>query len=246
MDMINVFCSPQCPARGGIKMQTIWPDDRRPAEDVGPRTIEEIKRLFPARNASSVSDEQAFYMLMPDGFLIGDEVEGRGHFNHSVILGSENYENQTEFYKQHGALRVDINEYLYVDVMFALTDSQRLAIGQMYRKIGYHEMTWQIAWLPDRTKRTEGTLQQFFQALDEALNEMARERVTMSQIREVLKTGQLREPFRAKDVNRAIGITFAGVFLPKHRVGNPGMKGRKNTEHFIQVSRGLYRLKNPN
>jgi hypothetical protein len=163
-----------------------------------------------------------------------------------VILGSENYENQTEFYKQHGALRVDINEYLYVDVMFALTDSQRLAIGQMYRKIGYHEMTWQIAWLPDRTKRTEGTLQQFFQALDEALNEMARERVTMSQIREVLKTGQLREPFRAKDVNRAIGITFAGVFLPKHRVGNPGMKGRKNTEHFIQVSRGLYRLKNPN
>jgi hypothetical protein len=36
-------------------------------------TIEEIKRLFPPRNASSVSDEQAFCMLMPDGDLIGDE-----------------------------------------------------------------------------------------------------------------------------------------------------------------------------
>lgn len=150
-------------------MMTIWPEHRRPTEDVGPRTIEEIKRLFPPRNASSVSDKQAFYMLMPDGDLIGDECEGRGYFNHSVILGSENYENQNEFYKQNEALRVDINEYLYVDVMFALTDAQRLAIGQMFRKIGYHEMTWQIAWLPDRTKRTEGTVQQFFQALNEAL-----------------------------------------------------------------------------
>lgn len=150
-------------------MMTIWPDDRRPTDDDGPRTIEEIMRLFPPRNASSVSDEQAFYMLMPDGDLIGDESKRRGYFNHSVILGSENYKNQIEFYKQHGALRIDIHEYLYVDVMFALTDSQRLAIGQMFRKIGYHEMTWQIAWLPDRTKRTDGTLQQFFQALDEAL-----------------------------------------------------------------------------
>jgi hypothetical protein len=153
-------------------MMTIWPDDRRPTEDVGPRTIEEIKRLFPPRNGSSVSDEQAFYMLMPDGDLIGDESKWRGYFNHSVILGSQNYENQNDFYKQHGALRVDINKYLYVDVMFALTDAQRLAIGQMFQKIGYHEMTWQIVWLPDRTRRTDGTLQQFFEALNKALSRL--------------------------------------------------------------------------
>ena len=149
---------------------TIWPDDRHPTEDVGARTIEEIKRLFPPRNAPSVSGEQAFYLLMPDGDLIGDESKSRGYFNHSVIVGSENYKNQTAFYKQHQALRIDIHKYLYVDVLFALTDAQRLAIGQMFRKIGYHEMTWQIAWLPDRTKRTDGTLQQFFQELDQALS----------------------------------------------------------------------------
>lgn len=38
--------------------------------------------------------------------------------------------------------------------------------------IGYPEMTWQIAWIPDRTKRTEGTLQQFFQALTDALKSL--------------------------------------------------------------------------
>ncbi len=155
-------------------MRTIWPEDRRPTEgEVGPRELEEIKRLFPPRDASSVSDEQAFYMLMSNGDLIGDESERRGYFNHSVILGSENYENQNEFYKEHGALRIDINEYLYVDVMFAPNEAQRLAIGKMYRKIGYHEMTWQIAWMPDKTKRTEGTLQQFFKALNEALTHLS-------------------------------------------------------------------------
>ena len=150
-------------------MTTIWPDDRRPNEAAGPRTIEEIKWLFPPRNASSISDKQAFYMLMPDGDLVGDESEHRGYFNHSVILGAENYENQDQFYKEHSALRIDIYRSLYVDVMFAPNGAQRLSIGQMYRKIGYHEMTWQIAWLSDRTKRTEGTLQQFFQGLNEAL-----------------------------------------------------------------------------
>lgn len=34
-------------------------------------------------------------------------------------------------------------------------------------------------------------------------------------------------------------IHWAGTFLPKHRVGNPG----GNTELFVQVERGLYRLK---
>lgn len=150
-------------------MRTIWPEDRHPVEDVASRTIEEMERLFPPREASSVSDKQAFYVLLPDGRLLGDESEGRGYFNHSVILGSENYKNQGEFYKLHGALRVDINKYLYVDVIVVPSDAQRQAIGQMYKKIGYHEMTWQIAWLPDRTRRTEGTLQQFFEALNQAL-----------------------------------------------------------------------------
>jgi hypothetical protein len=150
-------------------METIWPEDRRPNEEVGPRALDEMKRLFPPRSASSVSDKQAFYMLMPNGDLIGDEAEERGYFNHSMILGSENYKNQDEFYKNHQAMRIDINEYLYVDVMFAPNEAQRLAIGRMYRAIGYHEMTWQIAWIPDRTKRTTGTLTKFFKALDEAL-----------------------------------------------------------------------------
>jgi hypothetical protein len=159
-------------------MKTIWPEDRHPTEDAGRRTLEEIYRLFPPRRASSVSNNQAFYILMPNGDLIGDESEGRGYFNHSVILGPENYESQTEFYKEHEALRVDINEYLYVDVMFAPSEAQRLAIGQMFKEIGFHEMTWQIAWMPDRTKRTEGTLQQFFQALNETLRFLEQPRNT--------------------------------------------------------------------
>ena len=68
---------------------------------------------------------------------------------------------------------------------------------------------------------------------------MLAEKETMKHTREAVRTGRLKQPFRAADVNRELGITYAGVFLPKHRVGNPG----KNTEHFIQVERGLYRLK---
>jgi hypothetical protein len=62
---------------------------------------------------------------------------------------------------------------------------------------------------------------------------------TIRRIREAVAAGRLTEPFRADDVNRALGITFAGTFLPKHRTRNPG----RNTELFIQVERGLYRLK---
>jgi hypothetical protein len=68
---------------------------------------------------------------------------------------------------------------------------------------------------------------------------MLTEKETMRRIREAVKAGRLKQPFRAADVNRALEITYAGVFLPKHRIGNPG----ENTEHFIQVERGLYRLK---
>jgi len=72
---------------------------------------------------------------------------------------------------------------------------------------------------------------------------MLHERETMRRIREAVRNGTLLQPFRAADVNRAIKIHYAGVFLPKHRVGNPGINGKPNTEHFVQVERGLYRLK---
>jgi hypothetical protein len=65
------------------------------------------------------------------------------------------------------------------------------------------------------------------------------ERNTIRRIREAIKSGSLVQPFRASDVNRVLGIDYAGVFLPKHRVGNPG----GFTEHFVQTERGLYRLK---
>ena len=61
----------------------------------------------------------------------------------------------------------------------------------------------------------------------------------MRRIREALKRGTLLQPFRSADVNRGSGIDYAGMFLPKHGVGNPG----GFTEHFIQIERGLYRLK---
>jgi hypothetical protein len=65
------------------------------------------------------------------------------------------------------------------------------------------------------------------------------ERDTIRRIREAVREGRLIEPFRGGDVDRALGISFVRTFLPKHRVGNPG----NNTELFVQVSRGLYRLK---
>ena len=68
---------------------------------------------------------------------------------------------------------------------------------------------------------------------------MLAERTTMRRIREAIEKGTLVQPFRPSDVNRALSIDYAGVFLPKHRVGNPG----GFTQHLIQIERGLYRLK---
>jgi hypothetical protein len=45
--------------------------------------------------------------------------------------------------------------------------------------------------------------------------------------------------FTPAEVNRVLGIDWAGIFLPKHRVGNPG----GFTELFVRLDRGLYRLK---
>jgi hypothetical protein len=72
---------------------------------------------------------------------------------------------------------------------------------------------------------------------------MHSERETTRLIRDAVKRGTLIEPFTPADVNLAIGIDYAGAFLPKHRVGNHGFKGKLNTEHFAQVKRGFYQLK---
>jgi hypothetical protein len=54
-----------------------------------------------------------------------------------------------------------------------------------------------------------------------------------------LEERKLAERFCLADVNRALGINYAGVFLPKHRSGNPD----KFSERFVQIGRGLYQLK---
>ena len=68
---------------------------------------------------------------------------------------------------------------------------------------------------------------------------MAYERDTIRRIREAVADGRLGRAFRAADVNGALKITFAGVFLPKHCVSNPD----GFTELFVRISPGLYRLK---
>ncbi|MGH9437293.1 MAG: hypothetical protein ACRD22_05190 [Terriglobia bacterium] len=65
------------------------------------------------------------------------------------------------------------------------------------------------------------------------------ERKTIRRIREAISAGNIPPVFGPKDVDRALSIRWAGTFLPKHRVGNPG----GNTELFIQVDRGLYKLR---
>jgi hypothetical protein len=73
-------------------------------------------------------------------------------------------------------------------------------------------------------------------------SQMQREGGTIRLIREAVRNGTLKEPFKPADVNRVLNVSFAGNFLPKHRVGNPGIKGKKNTELFVKIDPGLYRL----
>jgi hypothetical protein len=63
-------------------------------------------------------------------------------------------------------------------------------------------------------------------------------RDTIRRIRGAVESKVLGHQFRAEDVNKALGIEFAGTFLPKHRVGNSG----GSTELFVRISAGLYRL----
>jgi hypothetical protein len=69
---------------------------------------------------------------------------------------------------------------------------------------------------------------------------MKRTRETYRQIRDAVIAGLLGEEFTPAEVNRVLGIDWAGVFLPKHRVGNP----RRETELFVRISSrpALYRL----
>jgi len=64
---------------------------------------------------------------------------------------------------------------------------------------------------------------------------------TIRRIREAVRTQRLSEPFSPSAVNQVLAISYAGVFLPKHRLGNPG----RNTELFIRVSEhpALYLLR---
>jgi hypothetical protein len=68
-----------------------------------------------------------------------------------------------------------------------------------------------------------------------------REGWTIQEIRSAVSKGKLEQPFGPAVVNRVLGITYAGTFLPEHRVGNPG----KYTELFVQVTErpALYRLR---
>lgn len=65
------------------------------------------------------------------------------------------------------------------------------------------------------------------------------ERETIRRIREAVSAGKLQGEFTPAQVNDVLHIHWAGTFLPKHRVGNPG----GFTELFVRVSRGVYRLK---
>jgi len=65
------------------------------------------------------------------------------------------------------------------------------------------------------------------------------ERDTIRRIREAVRAGKIAAEFTPGQVNRALAIHWAGTFLPKHRVGDPG----GYTELFVQLARGQYRLK---
>jgi len=65
------------------------------------------------------------------------------------------------------------------------------------------------------------------------------ERKTISAIRRAVADERLPGQFTPGEVNAVLHIKWAGTFLPKHRVGNPG----GNTELFIRVRAGLYSLK---
>ena len=65
------------------------------------------------------------------------------------------------------------------------------------------------------------------------------ERGTIRRIRQAIRCGELPRRFTTAQVNLALKIDWANVFLAKHRVCNPG----GHTELFARIRRGLYSLK---
>jgi len=62
----------------------------------------------------------------------------------------------------------------------------------------------------------------------------------MRKIRQAVQAGRLpKGEFTPAEVNAVLEIDWAGTFLPKHRLGNPG----GYTEHFIRIGKGLYQLR---
>lgn len=59
-------------------------------------------------------------------------------------------------------------------------------------------------------------------------------------IKKCIPNSHLKEPFRVSDVNKCCNglLKRSPSFLSKHRVGNPG----GNTEYFVRVGIGLYKL----
>lgn len=66
------------------------------------------------------------------------------------------------------------------------------------------------------------------------------ERYWIGKIRKARHEEELPTMFRVADV-RELWPQFPGPFLSKHRVGNPGGE----TELFVRVAPGLYRLVTP-
>jgi hypothetical protein len=62
---------------------------------------------------------------------------------------------------------------------------------------------------------------------------------TIQAIRSAIRRNDLTQPFSAADVNRALRITFAGTFLPKHC---DQRADRTMTWLFDRTARGRYRL----
>src|SRR5713226_3598915 len=76
------------------------------------------------------------------------------------------------------------------------------------------------------------------------------ERETIRRIREAARGGRLPEPFTPEQVNKSLNIDWAGKFLPKHRVGNPGSEHRVGCarierchELFLRAGGGSERTK---
>jgi len=65
-------------------------------------------------------------------------------------------------------------------------------------------------------------------------------RKTITCIQNAVKNGLIPPEFTPKQVNSALKINYGGTFLPKHRVNNPD----NNTELFIRLRKGLYKLNN--